>query len=527
MSLDEAAALRAARSRRRTSRARPRSIVAHVRAMLAMQQRGAVTFDYGNNIRTVAFDAGVANAFDIPGLRPGVHPAAVLRREGTVPLGRAVGRSEGHRAHRRAGARAVSATTRICAAGSRWRASGFTSRDCRRASAGWGRASARSSASRSTISSRAASSRRRSSIGRDHLDTGSVASPFRETEAMKDGTDAVADWPILNALLNVASGAIVGVVPSRRRRRHRQLAARRAGDRRRRHAGDARATRARADERSRASASRATPTPATRRATRDGARAAGYRRLPMRRRRRRAFRALQAVARSAVPREVRLAHGATAAGARALRGHAALQRALRLLRLLEDRPAERATDELKSLRRRGAVLQSDARHLHRRRADCCAAISRSSSPQSIAAIALKYVTLITHGGMLTAERAQSLWDAGINQFNISLDYLDERHDRRARHSRARRDGSSTRFRAMRARGIDNIRFNTVIKDDNLDQLLPIVERAAELGVRRELQRLHRREERQSRRTCSATPSTRELDDVDRASCSRSSGDSAA
>ena len=66
-------------------------------------------------------------------------------------------------------------------------------------------------------------------IGRDHLDSGSVASPHRETEAMRDGSDAVADWPILNALVNTATRRLVGLVPPRRRRRHGQLAARRAG----------------------------------------------------------------------------------------------------------------------------------------------------------------------------------------------------------------------------------------------------------------------------------------------------------
>ena len=97
------------------------------------------------------------------------------------------------------------------------------------------------------------------------------------------------------------------------------------------------------------------------------------------------------------------------------------------------------------------------------------------------AISFKYVTLITHGAMLSGDRAQSLWDAGVNQFNISLDYLDERHDR-ARGI----PGLSARILeaipAMRQRGIDNIRFNTVIKNDNLDQILPIVVRAEELGV---------------------------------------------
>lgn len=96
------------------------------------------------------------------------------------------------------------------------------------------------------------------------------------------------------------------------------------------------------------------------------------------------------------------------------------------------------------------------------------------------AIRLRYITLITHGGMLTVERARSLWNAGVNQFNISLDYLDGRHDI------ARGIPGLTRrildaVPGMRAAGIDNIRFNTVIKDDNLDQLVPIVEHAAALG----------------------------------------------
>lgn len=96
------------------------------------------------------------------------------------------------------------------------------------------------------------------------------------------------------------------------------------------------------------------------------------------------------------------------------------------------------------------------------------------------AVSLKYVTLITHGAMLTPERASSLWSAGINQFNISLDYLDERHDR-ARGIPGLVLRIMNAIPAMRARGIDNIRFNTVIKDDNLDQIEPIVARAASLG----------------------------------------------
>jgi MoaA/NifB/PqqE/SkfB family radical SAM enzyme len=95
------------------------------------------------------------------------------------------------------------------------------------------------------------------------------------------------------------------------------------------------------------------------------------------------------------------------------------------------------------------------------------------------AVRLKYTTLITHGGMLTVERALSLRQAGIHQFNISLDYLDGRHDT-ARGIPGLTQRIFSAVDGMRRAGIDNVRFNTVIKDDNLDQLLPIVERAAEL-----------------------------------------------
>src|SRR5205823_2100261 len=98
----------------------------------------------------------------------------------------------------------------------------------------------------------------------------------------------------------------------------------------------------------------------------------------------------------------------------------------------------------------------------------------------VRSIRLKYVTLITHGAMLTSERARSLWQAGVNQLNISLDYLDERHD----HARGI-PGLSTKLFAtlprLRDVGVDNVRFNTVIRNDNLDQVLPIVRRAESLG----------------------------------------------
>jgi MoaA/NifB/PqqE/SkfB family radical SAM enzyme len=97
------------------------------------------------------------------------------------------------------------------------------------------------------------------------------------------------------------------------------------------------------------------------------------------------------------------------------------------------------------------------------------------------AIHVKYMTLITHGGMLTPQRARSLWDAGVNQFNISLDYLDSRHDD-ARGIPGLVDRIMTNVPGMREQGIDSIRFNTVIKRSNLGELIPIVNRAAELGV---------------------------------------------
>ena len=97
------------------------------------------------------------------------------------------------------------------------------------------------------------------------------------------------------------------------------------------------------------------------------------------------------------------------------------------------------------------------------------------------AIRVKYITLITHGAMLTPERALSLWRAGVNQFNISLDYLDGRHDRTRGIP-----GLTAKLLAtlpkLRELGVDNIRFNTVIRNDNLDQIRPIVQHAAALGL---------------------------------------------
>ena len=97
------------------------------------------------------------------------------------------------------------------------------------------------------------------------------------------------------------------------------------------------------------------------------------------------------------------------------------------------------------------------------------------------AVGLKYTTLITHGGMLTPERAVSLNAAGIHQFNISLDYLDGRHDA-ARGIPGLTGRIMDAIPGMQARGVTAIRFNTVLKDDNLAEMMPLVHRAAELGV---------------------------------------------
>ncbi|HTK47484.1 MAG TPA: urocanate hydratase [Gemmatimonadaceae bacterium] len=178
----------------------------HVRAMLALQRRGAVTFDYGNNIRTVAFDAGVTDAFEIPGFIPEyIRP---LFCEGKGPF-RWVALSGDPADIRRTDELVLELFPDdehlrrwITLARERIQFQGLPSRIC------WLGQGARARfgvALNDLVASGALSAP--IVIGRDHLDTGSVASPFRETEAMLDGTDAVSDWPILNALLNVASGA--------------------------------------------------------------------------------------------------------------------------------------------------------------------------------------------------------------------------------------------------------------------------------------------------------------------------------
>jgi urocanate hydratase len=182
------------------------SAVRHVTAMLELQQRGAVAFDYGNNIRTVAFDAGLGNAFDIPGFVPEyIRP---LFCEGKGPF-RWVALSGDPKDIKRTDDLALELFPEdehlrrwISLAQQKIKFQGLPARIC------WLGQSDRAKfgvAINDLVASREISAP--IAIGRDHLDTGSVASPFRETEGMRDGSDAVADWPLLNAMLNVASGA--------------------------------------------------------------------------------------------------------------------------------------------------------------------------------------------------------------------------------------------------------------------------------------------------------------------------------
>ena len=205
LSLEAAAELRLADSADYVRRSMD-SMAVHVRAMLDMMRRGAVTFDYGNNLRTQAHDAGVTDAFAYPGFVPAyVRP---LFCEGKGPF-RWVALSGDPRDIARTDQLVLELFPRdahlarwITMARERVAFQGLPARIC------W-----LGQGERAEFGGRINELVRRGEIsapiviGRDHLDTGSVASPFRETEGMLDGSDAVADWPILNALLNVASGA--------------------------------------------------------------------------------------------------------------------------------------------------------------------------------------------------------------------------------------------------------------------------------------------------------------------------------
>ena len=205
LSLADAAQLRAADPAEYVRRSTA-AMGVHVQAMLTMQSRGAVTFDYGNNIRARAMEAGVTNAFDIHGFVPEyVRP---LFCEGKGPFRWAA--LSGDPAD-------IAATDDLAlemfahdAALCRWirlarERVAFQGLPARIFWLGYG------DRARFGLAINDLVRRGRISapivIGRDHLDAGSVASPNRETESMRDGSDAIADWPVLNALLNVASGA--------------------------------------------------------------------------------------------------------------------------------------------------------------------------------------------------------------------------------------------------------------------------------------------------------------------------------
>jgi urocanate hydratase len=183
-----------------------RSMAVHVGAMLDLQARGAVTFDYGNNIRAQAQKAGTTRAFDIPGFVPEyIRP---LFCEGKGPFRWAA--LSGDPAD-------IAATDRLAlemfahdAALCRWirlasERVAFQGLPARIFWLGYGERAKFGLALNDLVRRGVVSAP--IVIGRDHLDTGSVASPNRETEGMRDGSDAIADWPVLNALLNVASGA--------------------------------------------------------------------------------------------------------------------------------------------------------------------------------------------------------------------------------------------------------------------------------------------------------------------------------
>jgi urocanate hydratase len=182
------------------------SMAAHVRAMLAFQRDGAVVFDYGNNLRAFAQEAGVEDAFDYPGFVPAfIRPQFC---EGRGPFRWAA--LSGDPADILRTDRAVLALFPVDAGLRRWIEmaearvpfQGLPARICW---LGYGERAKAGLAFNELV--RTGEVGAPIVIGRDHLDAGSVASPNRETEAMADGSDAVADWPLLNALVNTAAGA--------------------------------------------------------------------------------------------------------------------------------------------------------------------------------------------------------------------------------------------------------------------------------------------------------------------------------
>ncbi len=204
-SLEQAAALRE-RDPKEYARLSTESMALHVQAMVDLQRNGAIAFDYGNNIRRFAADAGCADAFSIPGFVPEyIRP---LFCEGSGPF-RWVALSGDPADIDRTDRLAIELFPKneilqrwMRLARNRFAYQGLPARICW---LGYGERAEMGEAMNELVRKGELSAP--VAIGRDHLDTGSVASPYRETERMLDGSDAVADWPLLNALLNTASGA--------------------------------------------------------------------------------------------------------------------------------------------------------------------------------------------------------------------------------------------------------------------------------------------------------------------------------
>ena len=182
------------------------SMAVHVRAMLEFQAQGVPTFDYGNNLRQMAFEMGVENAFDFPGFVPAYIRPLFCRGVGPFRWVALSGEAEDIY---KTDAKVKELIPDNAAlhnwldmAAERIRFQGLPSRICW---VGLGERARLGLAFNEMVASGEVAAP--IVIGRDHLDSGSVASPNRETEGMKDGSDAVSDWPLLNALLNCASGA--------------------------------------------------------------------------------------------------------------------------------------------------------------------------------------------------------------------------------------------------------------------------------------------------------------------------------
>jgi urocanate hydratase len=205
MDVDEAARSRASDLPGYLERVRA-SIAVEARAILALRAAGARTFDYGNNFRTQARDAGVPDAFEIPGYVPRYIRPLFAVGSGPFRWLALSGEAEDIRAIDRMILREFAANAPLCRwirlAGEKVHFQGLPARICYM---GYGERERFGHLVNDLVKSGTVTAP--IAIGRDHHDSGSVASPFRETEAMRDGSDAIADWPILNALLNAASGA--------------------------------------------------------------------------------------------------------------------------------------------------------------------------------------------------------------------------------------------------------------------------------------------------------------------------------